>query len=177
VLAVRAAGHADAAAVARIYNEGLAERSSTFETRPREMDDILGWLGAGERLPVLVAEQEGRVLGWARILSYSDRTAYAGVGEVSVYVDRSARGRGIGRRLLAELERRARKLGYWKLTGKLFPENGASVALVRRCGWREVGLHLSHGRLDGAWRDVLVVERLIDPQAPAPEGGAASPGA
>jgi L-amino acid N-acyltransferase YncA len=94
-----------------------------------------------------------------------------------VYVDRSARGIGIGRRLLEELERRAAELGYWKLTGKLFPDNAASVALVRRCGWREVGKHLRHGRLEGVWRDVLVVERLIDPQAPAPDGGAASLGA
>jgi L-amino acid N-acyltransferase YncA len=177
VLAVRAAEDADAAAVARIYNEGIEERSSTFETTPRTRGDILGWLRAGDRLPVLVAEQAGGVLGWARILRYSDRAAYAGVGEVSVYVDRASRGQGIGRQLLEELEGRASGLGYWKLTCKLFPENAASVALVRRCGWREVGLHLRHGRLEGTWRDVLVVERLIDPQAPAPDGGAASLGA
>jgi L-amino acid N-acyltransferase YncA len=177
VPSVRSAGTPDANAIARIYNEGIEERTSTFETRPRQVDEIVGWLELDERLPVLVAEQHGHVLGWARILPYSDRSAYAGVGEVSVYVDRSARGRGIGRRLLEELERRAAELGYWKLTGKLFPENAASVALVRRCGWREVGMHLRHGRLEGVWRDVLVVERLIDPQAPAPEGGAASLGA
>jgi L-amino acid N-acyltransferase YncA len=177
VLAVRPAGLRDLEAVARIYNEGMAERSSTFETAPRTVEDIAGWLRTGERFPVLVAEQETGVLGWARILAYSARPAYAGVGEVSVYVDRTARGRGIGRRLLEELEGRAGELGYWKLTGKLFPENAASAALVRRCGWREVGLHLRHGQLDGAWRDVLVVERLIGAQAPAPDGGAASPGA
>jgi L-amino acid N-acyltransferase YncA len=177
VPAVRPARPADAEAVARIYNEGMAERSSTFETTPRGAADIRAWLAAGERLPLLVADEEGRVLGWARILANSDRAAYAGVGEVSVYVDRSARGRGIGRSLLEQLERRAHGLGYWKLTGKLFPQNAASLALVRRCGWREVGLHLRHGRLDGAWRDVLVVERLLGDQAPAPEGGPESPGA
>jgi L-amino acid N-acyltransferase YncA len=174
---VRPAQPADAEAIARIYNQGIAGRSSTFETMPRQADDIRGWLEAGDRLPVLVAHEERAVLGWGRIVAYSDRPAYAGVGEVSVYVDRTARGRGIGRRLLEELETRAHGLGYWKLTGKLFPENAASLALVRRCGWREVGLHLRHGRLDGAWRDVLVVERLVGDQAPAPEGGAASPGA
>jgi L-amino acid N-acyltransferase YncA len=174
---VRPAGREDAAAVARIYNEGIEERSSTFEVNPRDTGEILGWLDAEHRLPLLVAEQEGDVLGWARILSYSERAAYAGIGEVSVYVERAARGRGIGRRLLEELERRAGELGYWKLTGKLFPENAASVGLVRRCGWRRVGTHLRHGRLEGVWRDVLVVERLIGNQAPAPEGGAASPGA
>ena len=177
VLTVRAAGQADAAAIARIYNDGIEERSSTFETAPRSIEDVLEWLTAGERLPVVVAEGDDGVLGWARILAYSTRPAYAGVGEVSVYVDRTARGRGVGRRLLEEIEGRAGRLGYWKLTGKLFPENAASLALVRRCGWREVGLHLRHGRLDGAWRDVLVAERLIGAQAPAPDGGAASPGA
>ena len=163
--------------MARIYSEGIAERSATFETEPRTGADVLGWMDAGERLPVLVADEDGRALGWVRILAYSDRSAYAGVGEVSLYVDRPARMRGVGRRLLEELERRAGELGYWKLTTKLFPENTASVALLRRCGWREVGLHLRHARLEGAWRDVLVLERPIGGQAPAPEGGSASPGA
>jgi L-amino acid N-acyltransferase YncA len=177
VLALRAARPGDAEAVARIYNDGIEERIATFETEPRSADDVRRWLSAGERLPVLVADDGGRVLGWARIVAYSDRAVYAGVGEVSVYVDRGARGRGIGRRLVEELERRAGELGYWKLTTKVFPENAASIALLRRSGWREVGLHLRHARLDGAWRDVVLLERLVGDQAPAPEGGASSPGA
>ena len=160
--AIRPAGALDAAAVADIYNQGIAERSSTFETEPRAASDVEAWLAAGERYPVLVAADDPRVLGWARIVPYSARAAYAGVGEVSVYVDRAARGHGLGRALLEALEARAAALDYWKLTGKLFTDNEASAALVRGCGWREVGLHLRHGRLDGAWRDVLVVERLLD---------------
>jgi L-amino acid N-acyltransferase YncA len=163
--------------VARIYSEGIAERIATFETEPRTGADVLAWMHAAQRLPVLVADEDGRVLGWARLLAYSDRPAYAGVGEVSLYVDGPARRRGVGRRLLEELEQRAGELGYWKLITKLFPENTASVALLRRCGWREVGLHLRHGRLDGTWRDVLVLERAVGDHAPAPDGGAASPGA
>jgi L-amino acid N-acyltransferase YncA len=172
---VRSAGPGDAPRIAEIYNAGIAERSSTFETDPRETAHVLDWLEAAERFPVLVAG-ERVASGWARISEYSTREAYAGIGEVSIYVDRQARGQGIGTALLGELSRRAAALGYWKLTGKLFPENEASLRLVRRNGWREVGLHLRHGRLDGRWRDVLVVERLLD-QAPAPEGGAESPGA
>lgn len=172
---VRLAAQGDAAAIAAIYNEGIAERSSTFETEPRHADDIRAWLQAGERVPVLVADA-GEVLGWARIAPYSEREAYAGVGEVSVYVTTSARGRGIGSAMLEELSRCAEQLGYWKLVGKLFPDNEASLRLVRRNGWREVGRHLRHGRLDGEWRDVVLVERLLG-QAPAPEGGAASPAA
>jgi L-amino acid N-acyltransferase YncA len=174
---VRPARPADAEAVARIYNEGIAERSATFETAPRTSADVLGWLDAGERLPVLVADRDGRVAGWGRIVAYSDRAAYAGVGEVSVYVDRAERRRGVGRQLVEALEQRARELGYWKLLTKVFPENTGSLVLLGRCGWREVGTLQRHGRLDGAWRDVVLAERLIDDQAPAPDGGAASPGA
>jgi L-amino acid N-acyltransferase YncA len=175
---VRLAEPDDAPRIADIYNAGIAERSSTFETSARASADVLDWLAAGERFPVLVAG-EGDVIGWARIAAYSERPAYAGVGEVSVYVDPGARGRGVGTALLEALGRQARELGYWKLTGKLFPENEPSVRLVRRNGWREVGLHLRHGRLEGRWRDVLVMERLLaqEGQAPAPEGGASSPGA
>ena len=159
--AIRAARPADAQSVADIYNEGIATRLATFETEPRAAEDVESWLAAGEGLPLLVAEEDGRVLGWARILVYSERPVYAGVGEVSVYVTESARGRGIGRALLEALHESARQHGYWKLLGKLFPENEPSRALARRCAFREVGLHHRHGRLDGAWRDVLVVERLL----------------
>jgi phosphinothricin acetyltransferase len=174
---VRLAEPDDATRIADIYNAGIAERSSTFETSSRASADVLDWLGAGERFPVLVAV-EAEVIGWARIAAYSERPAYAGVGEVSVYVDPGGRGRGVGTALLEALGHQARELGYWKLTGKLFPENEPSLRLVRRNGWREVGLHLRHGRLEGRWRDVLVMERLLaqQPQAPAPEGGASSPG-
>ena len=158
---IRAAHAVDAQAVADIYNQGIATRLATFETEPRTATDVEAWLAAGERLPTLVADQGGEVLGWARILSYSDRPAYAGVGEVSIYVAEHARGRGVGRALLEELQRRAARLDYWKLLGKLFTANAASAALVRRCGWREVGMHRRHGRLDGEWRDVLLVERLL----------------
>jgi phosphinothricin acetyltransferase len=158
---IRAAEAADAEAIARIYTQGIAERSSTFETAARTALDIEPWLLAAKGLPVLVADEDGVVLGWARIAAYSERPAYSGVGEVSVYVDAAARGRGLGRALLEALHQSARENGFHKLVGKLFTDNEASAALVKRCGWREVGLHHRHGRLDGQWRDVLVVERLL----------------
>jgi L-amino acid N-acyltransferase YncA len=158
---IRPARAADAQAIAEIYNEGIATRLATFETEPREASDVEAWLAAGERLPVLVAAEDEEVLGWARILAYSERPVYAGVGEVSVYVTERARGRGLGTALLEELQDAGRELGYWKLLGKLFTANAASAGMVRRCGWREVGMHHRHGRLDGEWRDVLVVERVL----------------
>jgi phosphinothricin acetyltransferase len=161
VPAIRPAGRDDAEAIAHIYNEGIATRLATFETDHRSALDIQAWLVAGERLPVIVAEEDGELLGWARISAYSDRPVYAGVGEVSVYVSEGARGRGLGTALLEALQHQAKRLGYWKLLGKLFPGNAASEAMVRRCGWRDVGLHERHSRLDGEWRDVLLVERTL----------------
>jgi L-amino acid N-acyltransferase YncA len=161
VPAIRPAGPDDAQAIADIYNEGIATRLATFETEPRSALDIRAWLVAGERLPTIVADQDGELLGWARISAYSDRRVYAGVGEVSVYVAERARGRGLGTALLEALQSKATQLGYWKLLGKLFPGNAASEAMVRRCGWRDVGVHERHSRLDGEWRDVLLVERTL----------------
>jgi L-amino acid N-acyltransferase YncA len=101
------------------------------------------------------------VIGWARLLAYGERAVYAGIGEVSFYVSRRGRGRGVGGRLLHDLEERARELGYWKLIALLFTENVASAALLRRAGWREVGVHERHARLDGQWRDVLLAEHVL----------------
>ncbi len=153
---VRAAARADAAAIARIYNQGIEERGATFETRLREPTDCDS---LAER--ALVAERAGEVVGWAAVLPYSERDCYAGVAEFSVYVERSERGSGAGTLLLERLCAWAAERGHWKLVSKLFPENTASLALVARCGFRVVGLHLSHARLDGEWRDVVLVERLL----------------
>jgi L-amino acid N-acyltransferase YncA len=155
-ITVRPAIEADGEAIAEIYNQGIEERQATFETRLRTAADAI------ERLDrTLVAELDGRVAGWAAIVPYSARQAYAGVGEFSIYVERAVRGAGVGRRLLAELCGFAERLGYHKLVSKVFPENEASLALVRSCGFREVGRHLRHARLDGEWRDVVVIERLL----------------
>jgi phosphinothricin acetyltransferase len=158
---VRPAWVDDADAIARIYNQGIEERQATFETRVHCADDFAGPLRESERRPFLVAEAGGRAVGWARVLAYSDKAYYAGVGEASVYVERAARRRGVGRRLLAELGAEAERRGYWKLVGLLFPENERSVALLRSEGYEEVGVYRRHGRMDGRWRDVLLVERRL----------------
>jgi L-amino acid N-acyltransferase YncA len=155
---IRAAEPGDAAAIAGIYNQGIEERSSTFETRLRTAGDFLD-----PGPPFLVAEDNGSLLGWARLARYNPRDCYAGVGEASVYVDRAARGRGLGRALFEALADEAEGLGYWKIVGGLFPDNEASRALCRAAGCREVGVFERHSRLDGEWRDVLYVERLIGP--------------
>jgi L-amino acid N-acyltransferase YncA len=158
---IRPARPDDAAAIAEIYTQGIQEGQATFETEPRSPEDIAQWMTDPAAPPFIVAEEEGRVLGWARLGPYNPRPCYDGVGEASLYVDRGARGRGVGVRLMEALAEEAARAGYWKLVGLLFPENQASVALCRAAGWREVGTFHRHGRLGGRWRDVIVVERLV----------------
>jgi phosphinothricin acetyltransferase len=157
---LRTAHSSDAAALAVIYSEGIKGGESTFETRPRTADEMRTRIEAPAELH-LVAESEDGVVGWAGTSPYSTREAYAGVAEASVYVLRAARGRGVGTALARALAEEAERRGLHKLTGKLFVENEASRRLVARCGFREVGVHVRHGQLDGEWRDVLVVELLL----------------
>ena len=163
---IRAGTPADADAIASIYNQGIAQRAATFDTDPVTAQDVLGWIG-DERQPLLVAELEGRAVGWTRVIRSGERCALSGVGEYTIYLDRNARGRGIGRRLLDALVPTAQAAGYWKVQGRLFTTNEASVALARRCGFREVGVYERHGRLDGEWKDLLIVERLLSPAIPS----------
>ena len=158
---VRSARPADAQAMARIYNAGVEERQATLETVPLSAADFAARIELGDRWPTIVAEQRGPVVGWALVGEYNPRECYRGVGEATLYVDPAARRRGIGRRLLEALAAEAERAGYWKLIGRLFPENEPSRALLRGCGFSEVGVHRRHGRLDGEWRDVLIVERLL----------------
>jgi L-amino acid N-acyltransferase YncA len=159
-VSIRAAREGDAAAIAEIYNQGIEEGQATFETRPHSAEDVTEGMGEGAP-PFLVAEDQGRVLGWARLGPYSPRSCYDGVAEASVYIGRAARRRGLGRLLMQALADEAASRGYWKLIGLLFPENHASVALMRSVGWREVGLFHRHGRMGGRWRDVLLMELLV----------------
>src|SRR3954453_16918136 len=157
---VRPAGPQDAEAVAAIYNDGIAERQATFETRPRRPNEILGWLEEGR--PFIVAmDGDGTILGFARVSAYSTRRAYAGVGEHAVYVSPAARGRGVGVALLEALSEAAESVGYYKLTSRVFTTNEASLRLHRAAGFTEVGIQKHHGRLENEWKDTVLVERLL----------------
>lgn len=160
-ISIRQATARDAPAIALIYNQGIEDRGATFETNLRTPDDISARLEDGDRFPLLVAEADGVVVGWAGLSSYRSRSCYAGIAEFSIYLERAARGRGVGRQLLTSLIEAARDRGYWKLVSRIFPFNTGSRALCRSCGFREVGTYEKHGRLDGQWLDVIVVERLI----------------
>src|SRR5947209_19619546 len=151
VSGIRAGVAADADAICGVYNEGVEDRVGTFQTWPSEPSDFVRRLAPDVREPLLVAVDGADLMGWAGVIPYSERPFYSGIGEYQVYVARAARGRGVGTRLLTGLADAAEARGYWKLVGKLFATNGASIALARACGFREVGLHRRHGQLDGEW--------------------------
>jgi phosphinothricin acetyltransferase len=161
-ITIRPAELADATAIAEIYNQGILGRMATFETRLRTPDDMRETLenGAG-RFPFLVAESEGRVLGWASVSAYRPRECYAGIGEFSIYVHEDARGGGVGKQLLPALVDAAEQAGFWKLLSRVFPFNTGSRRLCAACGFREVGVYEKHAQLDGEWLDVVIIERLI----------------
>jgi phosphinothricin acetyltransferase len=149
----------DAAAIAEIYNQGIEDRVATFETAIRTPADIERWFASG--YPIVVVERVADIVAFAATFPYRARPCYRGVAEVSVYVRRSVRGHGAGRLALAALLIHAEAFGLWKLVSRVFVENAASRALVRSAGFREVGIYEKHAQLDGRWRDVIVVERLL----------------
>lgn len=158
-VAIRAAEPRDAERIAEIY-EGIRGRMATFETRERAAGEVLAWLG-DPRHPVLVAEADGEVAGWVAASTYRARECYAGIAEFSVYVAARARGRGVGDALMAAFLPACAAAGLWKVLSRIFPENEASRRLCARHGFREVGTYRRHAQLDGAWRDVVIVERLL----------------
>jgi L-amino acid N-acyltransferase YncA len=155
----RPATRRDAEAITRIYNQGIEERIATFETRPRTAREIQAWFD--DKHPIVVVEEEGVVVSFANTSAYSTRECYSGVAEFSVYTAREARGRGAGILAMKTLMEAAERAGFWKLLSRVFVENGPSRKLLLSLGFREVGIHEKHARLDGIWRDVVVVERLI----------------
>ena len=153
---VRPLEPADWEAVSRIYAEGIETRNATFETTVPNWES---WDRAHLSEPRLVAEAGGVIQGWAAISPVSDRCVYGGVAEVSVYVAASSRGQGLGSALLEKLIRETEEAGFWTLQAGLFPENESSLRLHERAGFRVVGRRERLGKLDGRWRDVLLLER------------------
>jgi L-amino acid N-acyltransferase YncA len=149
----------DAAAIARIYNQGIEDRVATFETRLRSNGDVLKWFDGVH--PMVVAEEGDQVIAFAGTSVYRPRDCYAGIAECSVYVERAARRRGAGRAVLIALHDAARATGFHKLVSRVFPENAASLKMLDSLSWTRVGVYRNHGQLDGVWRDVIIVEKLL----------------
>jgi len=164
----RAANLSDAPAIAAIYNQGIDDRVGTFETERRTPGMIARWFNGRHPVRVVTGE-DGSVIAFAASFPHSDRPVYRGVAEFSVYVSRDFRRRGGGRAAMNSLIEAAREAGFRKLLSRVFPENTASLGLLASLGFREVGVLRRHGQLDGAWRDVVLVELLLL-QVATPEG-------
>jgi L-amino acid N-acyltransferase YncA len=156
VLTIRPMREADWARVADIYAEGLATGNATFET---DVPSWESWNTSHLASCRLIAEASGMIVGWAALSGVSDRCVYGGVAEISVYVDDEARGRGVGTRLLDALVKGSETEGLWTLQAGIFAENVASLRIHEKCGFRIVGTRERLGKLDGRWRDVLLLER------------------
>jgi phosphinothricin acetyltransferase len=149
-------GAEDWPAVAAIYDEGIATSNATFE------QEVPAWeVWDANHLPTcrLVARVGGEVVGWAALSPVSRRHVYRGVAEVSVYVAASARGHGVGLMLLQRLVEESERAGIWTMQAGIFPENGASIRLHERCGFRVVGRRERIGQMNGVWRDTVLMER------------------
>ena len=151
----------DWAVVRSIYLEGISTGHSTFEA---DAPDWEKWDCAHLSQHRLVVRASDAVLGWAALSPVSGRCIYSGVAELSLYMAAKYRGQGIGSMLLAALIDSTEKAGIWTLQGGIFPENTASLYLVKKHGFREIGRRerigfMTHGDLAGKWRDVILVER------------------
>lgn len=148
--------HADWPEVSRIYLEGIATGHATFESEAPSWEK---WNDAHLPYARLVARAGSAIKGWAALSPVSSRCVYAGVAETSVYVGNDSRGQGIGRALLEALIRAAESNGLWTLQAGMFPENSGSIALHKALGFREVGRRERIGRMNGVWRDTILMER------------------
>lgn len=162
-ISIRDAGLDDAPAIARIYNQGIEDRTATLETQLRSAEERAEWLAAhDERHPVLLAvDPAGAALGWCSLNRFNPRTAYDHVADISVFVARESRGRGVGDAMLTTLEARARAIGYHKMVLAAFPTNAPGIRLYQRHGFVTVGTYHEQGMLDGRWVDVVVMEKLL----------------
>lgn len=160
---IREATREDAAAIARIYNQGIEDRAATLETLLRTPEERAEWLASrGPRHPVLVAvNSEGAVAGWGSLNPFNPRPVYDHIADFSVYVAREQRGQGIGDALLGALEKRARGLGYHKMVLAAFPTNAPGMRLYERHDFQTVGVYHEQGLLDGRWVDVIIMEKLL----------------
>jgi len=159
---IRRATTADAEAICRIYNQGIEDRVATLETMLRTPEERRQWMESrGARHPVLVAEREGGVVAWASLNSFSPRPAYDHVADLSIYVERAWRGKGVGGALLARVIETAREMGFHKIVLAALASNRAGEALYAKLGFRRVGIYREQGLLDGRWTDVLLMDRLL----------------
>jgi L-amino acid N-acyltransferase YncA len=160
-LQIRRAVASDLAALRAIYNEGIEDRVATLDASPKSADDIADWWEQHEGFPVVAAIEAGTLVGWASLNRFSGRCAHADIADLSVYVARSHRGRGVGTVLLRALEANAVSAGFHKIVLHALDANEWGKRLYRKAGFTEVGIFREHGVIDGRRVDVVAMEKII----------------
>ncbi|WP_313892381.1 N-acetyltransferase family protein [Psychrobacillus sp.] len=154
---IRSATQEDWDQIRSIYEAGISTGHATFETKAPSSYEH--WLLKSHLECTLIAQEEDIIQGWCKLSPISDRLAYAGVGEVSIYVHPAAKGKGVGDFLLKNLITKSEQLGFWTLQASIFPENESSVYLHKKNDFREVGIRVKIGKVNGKWRDSVLLER------------------
>ena len=159
----RLAAAEDIQSITKIYNQGIEDRIATLETNPKLETDMVDWLlKRNEDHKVLVIEDDhGTLWGWASLNPFNSRCCYSGVADFSIYIDRSMRGKGLGKKLLSDLIDTAKEQGFHKLVLSALSRNEAGKQLYKAVGFREVGTYINQGILDGEWVDVTIMEKLL----------------
>ncbi|WP_430742429.1 arsinothricin resistance N-acetyltransferase ArsN1 family A [Bacillus atrophaeus] len=161
---IRRAKEEDLIAILDIYNQGIRDRIATLETEEKDLKYMSDWfLQRSDKYAVLTAAIGNEVAGWASLNPYSHRCAYRGVADLSIYISRSYRGRGIGKALLANIEKEAVDADIHKIVLFTFPFNMLGQGLYSSMGYRQVGIFKEQGKLDGQYVDVMAMEKILTP--------------
>ena len=161
-VSIRDSNESDIKSIQTIYNQGIEDRIATLETEIKDDTYMRNWFDKHRgRYKVIVAEDKGQIVGWASLNQYNNRSAYDGVADLSVYISRDYRGKGVGKKLLAKLESLAKENGFHKMILFTFPFNQLGQGLYRRMGFREVGVFKNQGKLDGKFVDVMAMEKIL----------------
>lgn len=159
---IRPATDSDLECIRRIYNEGIEDRTATLDTEQKTANDIAEWWSEhDDRFAVLVAAEQNEIIGWASLNRFSHRCAHSAIADLSVYVARSHRGRGVGSSLLMELQQRAQQAAFHKIVLHALNSNEPGKRLYRKSGFTQVGVFREHGMLDGQYVDVVAMEKLL----------------
>ncbi|WP_308722008.1 arsinothricin resistance N-acetyltransferase ArsN1 family A [Paenibacillus polysaccharolyticus] len=162
MIILRHATEVNLGSILTIYNQGIEDRIATLETDIKDEAYMSEWFNKHQgRYSVLIAEQNDQVVGWASINSYSSRSAYDGVGNLSIYIHRDHRGKGVGKQLLEKLEEIGKQNNFYKFVLFTFPFNTLGQSLYHKAGYREVGVFKNQGVLEGRFVDVMAMEKIL----------------
>jgi L-amino acid N-acyltransferase YncA len=166
MIIIRKATSDDLAAITEIYNQAILRTTATFDTEPKSLEEQKVWFEShGPKYPVLVAEEDGKVTGWASLSKWSDRCAYSDTAEISLYIDEKKRGKGIGRKLLEAIIREGEKTGIHSIIARIAEGNETSIHLHQSVGFEQIGIMKEVGRKFGRLLDVYLMQKIYSSPA------------